>query len=64
MGNNTSGPALTLCWKAVKKFIPEDKKKSIAKKLIKAFEEMDFHPMYEARDVWVAAGFKVEEDDD
>jgi hypothetical protein len=64
MGDNSGGPALTQCWNAVKKILPEDQKKKVARKFIKAFNHMDFHPMYEAEEVWLAAGHEIERDEE
>ena len=45
-------------WDIVKKYIPKNKKKKVAKQLVEAFEDRDCDTMCEAEELFKVAGYK------
>ena len=50
-------------WKLVSKFVPEKKKKGVARKLVSIFEEADCDTMYECEQLMCDAQIKDKEDE-
>lgn len=61
MGWSSGSDLAEQLWSIVSEHIPVDKRKAVAKRIIRAFENHDCDTMHEAEDLWIASGRKIEE---